>query len=197
MPDTVRLRFSRCAPPTLAERWRDRTFLDYSLLICRLTHSPFSHVDLVLDNGTLLGASDNPSAPVISGNPRGVAIRPSNYQRFAVRRDATIKTTTDRRKRFHDFCQAQLGKPFDNSALSPKIFLSPHFEYRDWRTPDKWFCAEMMGCATEYAPLLDWTIPGIKNRMTPADLILLLAPLYDFHMARKPIEGLKLEPWEQ
>src|SRR5215469_11418764 len=190
MPDTVRLRFSRCAPPTLAERWRDRTFLDYSLLICRLTHSPFSHVDLVLDNGNLLGSSNNPHASVVKGNARGVAIRPPDYQRFAVRRDAAIMTTEARKQAFHDFCMAQLGKPFDSEALSPKVFLSPHFEYREWRTEDKWFCAELMARATEIAPLLDWPIPGIKNRVTPADLILLLAPKYDFEMARKPIEGL-------
>jgi hypothetical protein len=197
MPDIVKLRFSRCASPTLAERWRDKTFLDYSLLICRLTHSPFSHVDLVLDDGNLLGASDNPSAPVVHGDARGVAIRPPDYQRFAVRRDVAMPTTPERKGRFLDFCMAQVGKPFDNSALSPKVFLSPHFEYRDWRTLDKWFCAELMARATEIAPLLDWAIPGIKNRVTPADLILLLAPLYNFEMARKPIEGLKLEPWEQ
>jgi len=197
MTDTVKLRFSRCASATWRERWRDKTFIDFSLLICRLTHSPFSHVDLVLDDGNLLGASDNPSAPVMSGNPRGVAIRPPHYQRFAVRRDATIKTTPKRRKRFHDFCWDQLGKPFDNSALSPKIFLSPSFENRDWRSPEKWFCAELMGRATEEAPLLDWEIPGIKNRITPADLILILAPLYDFKIAARPIEGIKMEPWER
>jgi hypothetical protein len=193
----VTLRFSRCAPPTWAEKWRDKSFIDYSLLICRMTHSPFSHVDLVTDDGYLLGASDNINAPVITGNPRGVAIRPVDYQRFAVRRDAKLKTSPIRKARFIDFCMAQLGQSFDSGALSPKVFLSPHFEWREWRTPGKWFCAELMARATEEAPLLDWAIPGIKNRVTPADLILLLAPLYNFHMARKPITGLKLEPWEQ
>ena len=193
----ITLRFSRAAPPTWHERWRDKTFLDYSLWICRLTHSPFSHVDLVLDNGDLLGASDNLHAPVIGpkSNPRGVAIRPVDYQRFAVRRDAVMPTTSARKKRFTEFCMEQLGKPFDTSALKPTTFLSPDFRERDWRVDDKWWCAELMGCATEYAPLLDWPIPGIKNRVTCADLILLLAPLYDFEMARKPL-NIKLESWE-
>jgi hypothetical protein len=194
---TITFRFSRAATPTLRERWDNKSPFDSSLWICRLTHSPFSHVDLLLDDGNLLGASDNPLAPVIRGNARGVAIRPPEYQRFAVRRDVTIKTTAERKASFIEFCMDQLGKPFDGEALSPKVFLSPHFEYRDWRATDRWFCAELMAHGCEVAPLVDWEIPGIKNRVTPADLILLLAPLYDFGVARKPIEGLKLEPWEQ
>jgi hypothetical protein len=193
---TVTLRFSRAAPPTWQEKWRDKSFVDYSLWICRLTHSPFSHVDLVLDDGNLLGASNNPHAPCLKGNASGVAIRPLNYQRFAVRRDAAIWTTEARKSRFVDFCMTQLGKPFDANALRPSTFLSPNFTKRDWRKGDKWFCAELMGHACEVAPLLDWPIPGIKNRLTPADLVLLLAPLYDYEMARKPISGLQMEPWE-
>jgi hypothetical protein len=193
---TVTLRFSRAAPLTWQEKWRQKDFIYYSMLICRLTHSPFSHVDLLLDDGNLLGSSNSPHTPVVSGNPAGVAIRPPDYQRFAVRRDAIIPTTDQRKKRFTDFCMAQLGKPFDGEALSPRVFLSPDVVFRDWRENDKWFCAELMGRATEIAPLLGWTIPGVKNRITPADLVLLLAPLYDYAIASKPIPGLKLEPWE-
>jgi len=196
-PDEIILRFSRAATPTWKEKWRDKTFVDYSLWICRLTHSPFSHVDFVMADGNLIGSSNNPHAPVIRGNPSGVAIRPPDYQRFAVRRDAHIQTTFERAQRFEAYLREQLGKPFDGEALKPEVFLSPHFEWREWRKEESWFCAELIAHAVEVAELLDWAIPGIKNRVTPADLILLLAPLYDFHMARKPIEGLKLEPWEQ
>lgn len=192
---TVTLRFSRAAPPTWRERWRDKMPFDVSLWICRLTHSPFSHVDLLTDDGYLLGASDNLHAPVIGpkSNPRGVALRPQDYQRFAVRRDVVIPTTAERKKRFTDFCMAQLGKPFDSGALSPFAFLSPNFAERDWRIDDLWWCAELMGRASEMAPLLDWPIPGIKNRITCADLILLLAPLYDFSKAKEPIMGLAMD----
>jgi len=187
----VVLQFSRCAPLTLRERWQQKAWVDFSLWICRLTHSPFSHVDCVLEDGNLLGASDNPYAPVIRGNARGVAIRPPEYQRFAVRRNVTIRTSDRRANRFYDFCMAQLGKPFDSEALKPSVFLSPQFHNRDWRTDDKWFCAELAGRATEVAPLLDWTIPGIKNRITPADLILLLAPLYDYDRAKQRLPGVE------
>src|SRR6516225_6962601 len=191
MLTTVVLQFSRCAPLTLKERWQQKAWVDYSLWICRLTHSPFSHVDLVLEDGNLLGASDNPHAPVVAGNARGVAIRPPEYQRFSVRRNVTIHTSNRRATRFHDFVMAQRGKPFDSSALKPGVFLSGDFSNRDWRTEDSWYCAELIGRAVEVAPLLDWTIPGIKNRITPADLILLLAPLYDYDRAKERLPNVE------
>lgn len=191
------LRFSRAAPLSWKERWQQKAFVDFSLWICRLTHSPFSHVDMLTDDGHLLGSSNNPTAPVVSGNPCGVAIRPFDYQRFAVRRDVIMKVTADEKKAFVDFTTAQVGKPFDADALKPSTFLSAEFHNRDWRKGDKWFCAELMARATEEALLLDWDIPGIKNRVTPADLILILAPLFDFEECFKPIKGLEMEPWEE
>ena len=183
MLDSVTLQFSRAASLTWRERWQQKAWIDSSIWICRLTHSPFSHVDMVLEDGNLLGASDSPLAPVVAGNARGVAIRPPEYQRFAVRRNVVIKTSNRRATRFYDFVMSQRGKPFDSSALKPSVFLSSKFADRDWRTDDSWYCAELIGRAIEIAPLLDWTIPGIKNRITPADLILLLAPLYDYDRA--------------
>jgi hypothetical protein len=191
------LRFSRCLTPTWRERWQAKSFIDYSVWICRLTHSPFSHVDLLLDDGNLLGSSDNPTAPVIEGNARGVAIRPFDYQKFAVRRDVRMNVTEIQKQTFHDFCIAQLGQPFDTEVMRPRVFISPNFHNRDWRKSGKWYCAELMARATEEAKLLDWPIPGIKNRVTAADLLLLLAPLYDFNQCFKPIPGLQLEPWEE
>jgi hypothetical protein len=191
------LRFSRCLAPTWRERWKAKSFIDYSIWICRLTHSPFSHVDLLLDDGNLLGSSDNPTAPVIEGNARGVAIRQPNYQKFAVRRDVVMSVTPKEKQLFENYCRTQLGKPFDIEVMKPRIFISPNFHNRDWRTEEKWFCAELMARATEEAELLGWPIPGIKNRITPADLILLLAPLYDFELCSKPIPGLQLEQWEE
>lgn len=190
------IRFSRAAPPTWQEMWKQKSFIDYSEWICRLTHSPFSHVDLLVKEG-LLGASNNPDAPVVTGNPSGVAIRPIEYQRFKWRRDVHMQTTEGSANLFEQFCRAQIGKPFDVGALRPTMFLSPDFHKRDWRQPDKWFCAEMIGRAIEVSNLLGYPIPGIKNRITPADLVLLLAPKMNYEVARLPIPGLKLQPWEE
>lgn len=196
MTAEIRIQFSRCAPPTLAEMWRDKSFIDYSLWICRLTHSPFSHVDLVLDDGNLLGASNNPYAPVIAGNASGVAIRPPHYQRFSIRRIATIPASDEIKKKFHDFCLAQLGKPFDSGALKVGEFLSPDFSDRDWRDDVAWYCAEMIGRATEVSCLIPWCYPGIKGRLTPADYLNWAASRIDFDSFMKPIAGLTLDRGE-
>lgn len=163
-------------------------------LIRRLSHSPFSHVDFVLDNGNLLGASNQgPNSPYIEGNPKGVAIRPPDYQEFGIRRRMVIKT--DKAQFIMAYALAQLGKPFDNSALY--AFLSEGTPgVRDWRDPDKWFCAEMpprcfeLGAYWEPEKLI-WP----KDRFSPTDLVMLFMMDPNF-VNRKtfwdPIIGLKL-----
>lgn len=190
------LQFSRAAPPTWSEMWRDKIVKDASICICRITHSPFSHVDLVLDDGNLLGASDNPYAPVLEGNARGVAVRPPNYQKFAIRRIARLHAAQPVKADFVSFCKQQIGKPFDNSALSIREFLSPEFSNRDWREDKAWYCAEMLGRAVEVSRLISWAYPGIKGRLTAADLLNYTASLIDFDEFLRPIPGLKLDPGE-
>lgn len=185
--DLITIRFSRAAPPNMKERLRDHTLIDYSEWICRLTHSPFSHVDYLIDLGRwdkpgqfgLLGASNNPNAPFINGNPSGVAVRPIEYQRFAVRRDANIWVTPADKTCFEGFCVDQLGKPFDSSALKPGTFLSRRFD-RDWRADSRWFCAEMIGRGIEKCNVLSYEYPGVKNRMTAADLLIWLSSKINF-----------------
>lgn len=183
----LRIRLSRCAPPNWRERWQYKTIVDYSEWICRLTHSPFSHGDLVLDDGNLLGSSDSAYAPVISGNPRGVAIRPPDYERFETRHDLVFETGVRIKKDFTDFCVAQIPKPFDSGALKPGVFLSSNFANRDWRSDDKWFCVEMLGRAAEVSKLIPWPYPGIKNRMTAADFLLWVSSVIDFEKFLAPI----------
>lgn len=184
---TITIRFSRAAAPNLREMWQQRSPIDYSMWICRLTHCPFSHVDLLVKcNGRegLLGASNNPNAPVLVGNPCGVAVRPVDYQRFAIRHDAVITTTPAIKAAFEGFCLAQIGKPFDQLGLIS--FLSSNFE-RDWRSSNRWYCAEMLGRATEESNLMGYRYPANKYWLTSADLLLYLTPKIDFAKFRKPI----------
>lgn len=144
-----------------------------SALIRRMCHSPFSHIDFVLEDGSLLGASDNPSAPVLMGNPRGVAIRPGvpPYQEFAVRRQMIIQTA--QASSVIEAAMSQLGKPFDGEALHD--FFSDSFPgVRDWRDNGTWFCAELVIWAFEtgkywYPRELLWP----KNRVSPTDIFLI------------------------
>lgn len=188
-----------------------------------LGHSYFSHVDFVLPmeivaewcqrpliemkniygDYALLGASQNPNGPVIVGSPNGVAIRPSDYQSFGIRRRVILKT--DRANDVLAFLHDQISKPFDKGALSPRIFLSDPFygdvESRDWRHPDKWFCAELAVCALEDGGY--WgkgiKLPIKKNRVTPADFHLML--MMDRNVINRetmmlPIPTIKMGPHE-
>jgi hypothetical protein len=190
MSDTLTIRFSTSA--SSRKNWA-------SAVIRRLNHSPFSHCDYVLPDGNLLGASDQgPKSPCISGNPRGVAIRPPNYQKFGYRRDMILKT--DRADAIIAAAMLELGKPFDKGALWD--FLSVSFPgTRDWKDPAAWFCAELKAATIDlgglFAPKkMAWP----KNRVSPTDLLLLL--LMDDRWINRdvfwqPIPGLTLDEGEK
>jgi hypothetical protein len=149
-----------------------------SLLIRDLCHSPFSHVDIVVDKAStgfdgLLGASDSPKAPFFTGNPRGVAIRPHDYQIFGKRNIAFLESTPEVETKFYKAALSQLGKPFDNHALH--AFLQPGPSGgRDWRDNDLWFCSEHITWSLEKARWFPWEILVSKDKISPADLLLLI-----------------------
>jgi hypothetical protein len=144
-----------------------------SAAIRRLNHSPFSHCDYLLPDGNLLGASDmGPASPCIEGNPRGVAIRPPNYQRFGYRRDMVLKT--DRADAVLAAAMKELGKPFDSSSMWDLLTDAFPGE-RDWMNPDAWFCAELtIATLDEAGFFLPKKLIWPKNRVSPTDLLLLL-----------------------
>jgi hypothetical protein len=163
-----------------------------SAIIRKLCHSPFSHVDLVLEDGNLLGASDYPEVPVLEGNPRGVAVRPTEYQLFGIRRMAIIKTPLA--DRIIELLRSQLGVPFDASALTD--FMSDEFPgSRDWRADNLWFCSELIVWAFEEAGY--WGSGGLiwpKNRITPTDLLMIFMRDENFvneNTFWEPIPGVK------
>lgn len=202
-PAQIVLQFSTCAPSwrrfspkCLIHRFPIGLLFDKnwaSPLIRRLCHSPFSHVDFVLPDGNLLGASDQgPDSPCIEGNPQGVAVRPPNYQEFGIRRNMVIKT--DRAQFILAAAYNEIGKPFDNGALY-KFLSEGTIGTRDWRDPSAWFCAEYPPHCFErggywYPDELIWG----KDRFTPTDLIMLFQMDHNF-VNRKtfwdPIVGLQ------
>ena len=166
--------------------------------IRRLSHSPFSHVDMMLEDGSMLGASDNPNSPVVVGNPRGVAVRPQGYQPFSYRRRMTL--LTDRANDIRAIAKTQIGKTFDNSGL--KDFLSDKFPgQRDWRLDSSWWCSELVLWSLDVGGF--WQPRRVmwpKNRCSPTDLLLLL--VMDHRWINRetfwnPIPGLQLGPDEK
>jgi len=168
-----------------------------SLLIAKACRSPFSHVDAVLEDGNLLGASDSPNAPFVSGNPGGVAIRPPNYQPFAIRRIAHVYVPQRVETRFYDLLHSQLGEPFDNSAMHA-VFSGNISDPRDWKDESAWFCSELKAWCLEEAGALD--VPPLisKNRVTPPDLLLIISHLVsNAETFWEPIPRLVLGPNEK
>jgi len=127
-----------------------------------MCHSPFSHVDIILPEGCL-GASD----------PGGVMLRPFDYQIFKLKQRTTIKS--DKTDKFIELVQSQIGKPFDPKALRSVLDNTP----RNWRIPDAWFCSELVVWALEEAGFFPYKLIVPKNRISPADLLLLLNPWID------------------
>jgi hypothetical protein len=205
--DRLILQFSTAAPiwkherlPNVLKKFPQRLLFDKnwgSGLIRRACHSPFSHVDILLKDGTLLGASNSPDAPFIHGNPCGVAQRPFDYQPFAYRRQMYI--ATERADDIRRIATTQLGKSFDNSAL--KDFMSDSFPgHRDWRLTDSWFCAELVMWAMEAGYMWDGALPWPRNRVSPTDILMMM--LGDERWFNKetfwqPVPGLVLGPGER
>jgi hypothetical protein len=146
-----------------------------SWCIRHMCHSPFSHVDIELPDGSLLGASDSPDSPIVTGNSHGVAIRPNDYEDYGRRRRMIIRTPLA-----DDIiakAKTQIGKPFDNKAL--KGFLSDEMPFtRPWTDPTQWFCSELVVWAFEMCGYWEHR-PSVwpKDRISPSDIFMLF--LYD------------------
>lgn len=125
----------------------------------------FSHVDVVLADGRLLGARD----AVCAGVAAGVQIRPADYARFTRTLPVTLFTGAANAQGFDTFLRAQLGKPYDMRAI---IGFAVG---RDWRESDSWFCSELVAAALEAATIFPYRLATPANKIDPDDLLLALS----------------------
>jgi hypothetical protein len=138
-----------------------------SRLIEWFDHGQFSHVDSVLPvTGELLGARDD----VQMGVPKGVQIRPAQYVKGDSLQRISIPCTDAQQNAYYDFLNAQLGKPYDETAIAAFVVG------RDWRAPDSWFCSELAAAALEASGLVPRLIAPI-NKIAPDDLLLVVSAL--------------------
>ncbi|MDE2469768.1 MAG: hypothetical protein KGL35_13780 [Bradyrhizobium sp.] len=121
-----------------------------------------SHVDCVLEDGSLLGARND----VVMGIPAGVQIRPASYigNDKAVR--AVLPAPTSMIQDFYDYVRAQIGKPYDMEAIL--AFVAG----RNWRNPAAWFCSELQGTMLEQCGYFATPLSTPTNKLTPAGLLL-------------------------
>ncbi len=80
--------------------------------------------------------------------------------------DATKKQERD----FYAYLNAQIGKPYDKTAITAFVFN------RDWREEDAWYCSELQAAALEDAGLSHpLYLPASK--VTPVSLALVMSAL--------------------
>ena len=169
-----------------------------SSVIRRLTHSPFSHTDIVITpevaarfnvSPGLLGAS-GPDATTErclayrrrrgkSADPGGVLIRSMHPWAYKFPPLTARIRCSDK---VHDdtiaFALSQLKKPFDKIALH--AFLRDRaglsILHRDWRDPAAWFCAELILRAPEVGGLFPYELIVTKDVVSPNDTLLIFNP---------------------
>ena len=125
-----------------------------------------SHVDIVLADGSLLGARSD----AIGGKPAGVQIRPAGYEKFEHVQRVSLTCTSEQETKLLNFLEAQIGKPYDKLAIAAFPFR------RDWREDDSWFCSELAAAALEAAGWFPKPLANSVNEITPRDLLLILSP---------------------
>lgn len=128
------------------------------------SHGEFCHVDIVADDGALIGAR-----PI-----RGVARRPPNYLPFT--RTLIVDVPVTGQDQATAFLDAQIGKPYDFTAIGG--FLRG----RDWREDDSWFCSELVAAVLERGGAFPHRLAAPLSKVTPADLLLVLSALLDVRL---------------
>lgn len=150
--------------------------------IRRLCHSQYSHVDLVIPGVGLLGASGPDKSVkafdshwIPAPDPGGVQIRPFNPWPYKEPpKQIRLQVPEMIEAQVYALARSQIGKPFDNSALYD--FLSADPGSRDWRDQDKWFCSELVVWCCETCGMFPYKLISAKNRISPADSLLLFNP---------------------
>lgn len=121
-----------------------------SLAIRTFTRGWVTHVDSMLPDGRLFGARWN----------GGVQARLPDYTKFTQKKVMYLPATPEQETVYFDFMLAQLGKPYDHTAIAAFVFN------RDWREDDSWFCSELVTVAMETAKIIR-PLTTSSNRVTP------------------------------
>lgn len=123
-----------------------------------VTWSEWSHVEILTDRGTVIGANI----------PVGVVEVPleerlSRCTEYAM---ARVPITPLQRVILFDWLRGQIGRPYDY------VGLVSFFAKRDFNDDSSWFCSELVAAAFEHAasPLFR---PGSTYRVTPQDIFML------------------------
>lgn len=135
-----------------------------STLIEWYDHSTYSHVDTVLPTGELLGARND----VIMNIPAGVQIRPASYVAGRTILRVNIPCPDPVANSYYEFVKAQIGKPYDETAIAAFVFG------RNWTEDDSWFCSELCSAALVFSGYVH-QLSSPCNKIAPGDLCLVIS----------------------
>lgn len=127
------------------------------------TQGTVGHVDAVLPDGSLLGAQYQDD---LGGQPSGVQIRSAGYGDLQGPLRVSLAATDAQADTFWSFLTAQLGKPYDITAILAFV------RGRNWRRADAWFCSELIAAGLEHTGIFPAPLAAPANKITPAGLLL-------------------------
>jgi hypothetical protein len=155
-------------------------------IIRRLTHSRFSHVDIVIPNEGLLGVSGPDCGTTVGVEWRrqhgmshdigGVRIRDFHpWPYMSPPKVAHLQTSDVVVQSVHAWGRAQIGVPFDSKALYHFLRDRGGLKtiHRDWRDPAQWFCSEFVIRAAEIGGLFTYPLAVEKDVISPNDTLLI------------------------
>lgn len=125
-----------------------------------------SHVDAVLDDGSLFGARSDS----IGGEPPGVYRRPAGYEKWSYKIVFELATTDAQKKAWTQFLQDQYAKKYDKLAIWGFVLG------RAWRDDDCWICSELQARALEVAGIIPPLYLTV-SRITPEALALVCSAI--------------------
>ena len=126
----------------------------------------YDHVDIVLEDGTLLGARNEH----LLGVPPGVQIRPAAYDKWANVAHIVIPLSDEQYAQFMAFARAQIGLPYDMTAILGFVVN------RNWQRSGSWFCSELvMAAANAVTGLFKFPVATPVNKIDPVTAFTVLS----------------------
>lgn len=138
-----------------------------SLAVRGTTFSRWSQVDLLFDDGVLIGASPRSCGPYVAGVQKMTLKERLEYDEVTCYKIDQVKLREpDAARRFLD---RQLGKPHDTWGL-----FGVGFHARNWQDDSAWFGAELAAAAAQAgcAPLLRHTVSHVSPNMVEDSYLL-------------------------
>lgn len=137
------------------------------------TQATVGHIDIILPDGSLLGAQHEDG---LGGMPAGVQIRPANYgdtSGMINRMRVDISVPDDVEKDAYDWALSMVGTPYDTRAIIGIM------KNEDWSTPGHLICSGFgSGMLTQPTkPVIVHKLPKPWRIMTPEEHLILCSAL--------------------